>query len=717
MNPIGRSLLLTALLALVLPAGAPARSAGVTGTLVETHGDRLNGTISDRSYEIDARDGTRALSDTQPQALVGQRVHLDDSGRSRDGLRGRVRAVGRQRLAAAVAPGPRSLLAILLTTPDEPTPSATVDEARDVIFTGADSANAFYMQQSANATRFIGHVRADGDIAGPLSIGIKMAGCDTDALADAADQAAQAAGWAVDSYDHVAYLMPHSYDCDFGGLGLLPGRRLWSNGEVTTRVIAHELGHNLGAHHANTYRCEDGDGNPVFLSSSCATDEYGDSFDAMGLTPRLMSSWHRAQIGELPSGQTLSLRQSQTVTLVSSDDFSAAGTRLLLIPLKEPRVRVTQWLAVERRSELGPFDLWGTASPVASGLSVRRVPALDVSDRTQLLDATPTTNSFDDAPLQPGLVASDPAHGIAIRLDSIAGTSASVAVTMPTLVDDVPPSAPTNVAASGNTNAVKLRWDAADDDEAIGQYEVQRGGVTIGSTTALTFDDARVDALTTATYTVTAVDTSSNRTVSSPVTITLADVTVPSAVPGVSATVGGETVRVGWSPAQDNRAVARYRVLRDGATIATVTDLSHSEQPAPGRHVYAVRAIDTSDNVGPQTDAAPVTVAAPTPPPPPPGTSSGSPGSSPGSSGSSSGRRPQIRLVSRTRRGRIVTLRFSAAGARTMSAFRGTRRVARASASRLTVRLKIPRGVKRPRVKVVATSSAGSATRFYVLAR
>ena len=62
-----------------------------------------------------------------------------------------------------------------------------------------------------------------------------------------------------------------------------------------------------------------------------------------------------------------------------------------------------------------------------------------------------------------------------------------------------------------------------------------------------------------------------------------------------------------------------------------------------------------------------------------------------------------------------MTLRFSAKGATSLSAYRGSRRVARASGTRLTVRLTLPRGVKRPRVKVVARSRAGTATKSFAM--
>jgi len=54
---------------------------------------------------------------------------------------------------------------------------------------------------------------------------------------------------------------------------------------------------------------------------------------------------------------------------------------------------------------------------------------------------------------------------------------------------------------------------------------------------------------------------------------------------------------------------------------------------------------------------------------------------------------------------------FAADGASSMSAYRRERRVAKARGSRLTVRLRVPRGVSRPVVRIVATSAGTSSTR------
>ncbi|HEV7806203.1 MAG TPA: hypothetical protein VGO80_10310 [Solirubrobacteraceae bacterium] len=755
MRRAGRVILVATLLALGLPATGLGHDRGVTGTLVEVHEDRLDDTKGSVSFSLRTSGGVRRLADAQRRSLLGQQVHVDDDDPAA-GLQGPVRALGEQRVVAAVGPGPRTLLVILLTTADVPTTTATVNRASAAVFTGASSANALYTQQSAGATRFVGRRLADeGDVAGPLAIAVSTAGCPFYALADAADAAARTAGWAVDAYDHVLYALPAGSGCSWGGLGELPGRRLWSVGDPDSRIVAHELGHNLGAHHANAYRCTNGGGPAVTLSASCTSQDYEDPFDVMGSFMRLMSSWHRAQIGELPAGQTLGVRESQTVTLSSSDDIASAGTRLLLIPRKDPRVPVSSWLAVERRSSLGPFDLWAVNDAVQRGVTVRLVGPLTLAAESQLLDASPATASFSDAALQVGQTMTDAAHGISIRLVSTAGTTATVALTMPTLTDDVPPSAPPGVRVSGDTNAVAVQWTAATDDEAVDHYEVQRDGVTVGSTPGLRFDDTRVADVTTATYTVTAVDTSANRTASPPVVATLRDMTPPSAVPGLSAAVSAGEVRLTWSAAQDNRGVARYRILRNGALRATVTGLGYAERPAAGLYVYGVSAVDSAGIIGRVSNVDDVVIAppaqpppvpppppaplgpgppppaAPGPVPPPPATVPPAPdaalltlplpASEPGvvftPLFSRAAKPPVIGLVSRSRRGRIVTMRFSAPGATAISAYRGSRRVGRTSAARLTLRLTLAPSAKRPRVKVIATSTAGASSRTYALTR
>ena len=687
-----RKLVVSVCLLLALPAGAAAHGGGLSGTLVEEHGHRDDGTQVRKGYALRSSGGVLALASPQPEALIGQRVRLDDANARMPGLQGTVRAAGAQRLAAAIAPGPRSLLVIVVTTPDAGTPVASAEAARAAVFTGPASVNAFFTQQSAGATSLVGRVRADGDVAGPLAIDVSTAGCDVYEIAAAADAAAATAGFAASAYNHVVYALPRTPQCDFGGLGQLPGRLTWTNGSLEAATLTHELGHNLGAHHSNSLRCTGAGGVAVTLSPSCATTEYGDPFDTMGLTGRLMSSWHRLQVGQLPAGQELRLKASQTVSLRSSNDFAGQGTRVLIVPRKSAGVPVSMSLAVEWRSSLAPFDAFPAGDPVTTGLSVRVVPNPTVATQSQLLDARPATAVLADAPLPVGETMRDDRFGISIRLNSLAAGVANVTVTMPALVDDVAPAAPSGVRLAGDTAGVAVRWEAGRDDEGIDHYDVERDGQLVGSTPGLAFDDAAVASLVTPSYRVVTVDTSGNRGASVPVSATLADVTPPSGVPGVALRARGGEVTATWAPALDNRAIGAYRVLRNGVFQRSILGFAYTERAPQGQHTYSIVAVDTAGNLGPP---AAVTM--------------------PSATNGSSVARPTIALLKRTRKGRLVTMRFIARGATGMRVYRGARRVARNMTDRISVTTTLPARGRRARLKVVASSWAGDRVKHFTI--
>jgi chitodextrinase len=694
MNGARAYALLSAVVALVLPASALGTTTA-TGTLVEVHGHRADGTEVEESYAIDAGDHDRPLADEhQPASLVGQRVRIADHDAA-PGLQGRVRATDDQRVVATPAAGPRSLLVILLTMPDAPQASATPDAARTAVFTGPASADAFYEQQSAGATRFVGRLRSDGDVAGPLEIPAAATDCSYWAIANAADDAARSAGWDPSAYDHILYALPWTRSCDWGGLGDLPGRHTWINGTLHTNLVAHELGHNLGAHHANAYRCTEG-GTAVPLSSDCTSTEYRDPFDVMGTDSVLMSSWHRAQIGQLPAAQQVTVRESQTVTLVSSDDFTSSGPRTLLVPRKDPDGGVSSWISLELRSSRPPFDVWTLGAPVTTGISARIVPNVTTISQTQLLDAHPATSTSLDAALQPGESLRDEAHAITITAGAIGGGTAAVTVTMSASAGDLGPSAPQNLASSGDSNGVTLTWSASTDDDAVDHYDVERDGAILGSAPALSFSDTRVAELAAPVYRVIAVDRGGNRTASAPLRVFPRDATAPRTVPQLSATTSEAQVALSWSPAQDNRAVRGYRVVRDGVTVGLTSQTTASDRPGAGPHRYVVSAEDPAGNrsapatanVVVASTAAATNAVAPT---------------------------PRAVLSRSSWNGRTITMRFQAIGATTMRASSAGRQIARAKGTRLTVRLRLPPRATRRKVRVIASSSAGSSTHTWTV--
>jgi hypothetical protein len=90
------------------------------------------------------------------------------------------------------------------------------------------------------------------------------------ALTDGPRAAAEAAGYRVDSYDRLVYVVPQM-DCSWRGVGA--GREVMLNGILSAWAIVHELGHTYGLAHAHGRICQNG---------GCRKEEYGDPFSPMG---------------------------------------------------------------------------------------------------------------------------------------------------------------------------------------------------------------------------------------------------------------------------------------------------------------------------------------------------------------------------------------------------------------------------------------------------
>jgi hypothetical protein len=91
------------------------------------------------------------------------------------------------------------------------------------------------------------------------------------ALTDGPRAAAEAAGYGVDSYDRLVYVVPQM-ECFWRGVGA--GREVMLNGILSAWAIVHELGHTYGLAHAHGKICREG--------GSCRQEEYGDPFSPMG---------------------------------------------------------------------------------------------------------------------------------------------------------------------------------------------------------------------------------------------------------------------------------------------------------------------------------------------------------------------------------------------------------------------------------------------------
>jgi hypothetical protein len=397
-------------------------------------------------YHLEEDDGswTRLLLDRRPDLLVpdepeagvghehlsipaGARVKVsgvrDAAGRlvvaSIDLLRTPRSQVGVVR-QALVTPTPKKVAVILATFSDLTQPPITAEAAREMVFTGAGSVNAYFKEVSFGARSLVGKKRTDGDVFGWYAIADKSTSCDYVSWGNAARAAAVAAGVDLSGYDHVVHYFPRTTACGWAGVGQVPGRFTWINGS-TAQTVAHELGHNYGSHHASALTCTDGSGARVAVGGTCTFSEYGDPFDVMGRGFRHLCGFHKERLGFFEPANSATVTADGTFTLRPLETKST-GIQSLRIPIDG-----TLFYYLEFRQP-SPFDDFSKTSSAVNGVLIRRAPAATTLARPQLVDTTPATTTHTDAALTVGKTFTDPAAGISVRVSAVAAGGATVIV-------------------------------------------------------------------------------------------------------------------------------------------------------------------------------------------------------------------------------------------------------------------------------------------------
>jgi chitodextrinase len=122
--------------------------------------------------------------------------------------------------------------------------------------------------------------------------------------------------------------------------------------------------------------------------------------------------------------------------------------------------------------------------------------------------AQPTTTTYTDANLTPATTYTFSV--LAVTNDGHAGAASSTQVTTPTIQDNTPPTAPTNLAGQAvSSSQINLTWTAASDPQSgIADYEIIRDGTQVGTATSsdTSFGDTNLDPNTNYNYIVIAVN-------------------------------------------------------------------------------------------------------------------------------------------------------------------------------------------------------------------
>jgi hypothetical protein len=392
-----------------------------TFVLETAAGESLSLDVGERAEEALALAGApvRVTGLLQGDGLVVQQLQADGTGEAT--------AVG----SAGVA-GARKVLIVLLNFQDDSSEPWTPAEARGIVFTNPDSVNAYYQEVSGGLVSLIGNDNPDGDIFGWYTVAYNNWPCWAYDWRDEANIAATAAGFDLASYDHIAYTFPYTTSCGWNGLAWLRHPHSYLNGALNLRVTSHEFGHNLGLYHANSRSCTDSGGQRVPISGTCTGAAYGDPFDVMGgaLTRHLHNRF-KGQLGFLPAANILTLGPGDhTLTIVSSEQPAVGQLQELQIPRWMGPAKVTYY-SLDFRQPYGTyFDDFSPDDPAVNGVAIRITDTPPNS--AWLLDGTPATADFTDAPLPAGATLTDAQTGISITTLSVSPTGASVRV----VVDD-----------------------------------------------------------------------------------------------------------------------------------------------------------------------------------------------------------------------------------------------------------------------------------------
>ena len=334
----GRLLLGCVAAAASLLAAAPAHADDtVEGELYGVHADYFHEGESSTHWRLQTADGTIGVLPTTLPALTqgNNEVAIEDEDPGA-GVAGPVNA------AAPVATptlGGHKVAVIAFNFVSDTGQPWTLTQIRSSIFTAGNSTNAFFQEESHDQLWFTGKTgNLDGDVFGWYTLP-PPTGC-SDLRSDAYNwanlamaQASALNGFNPADYQHVMFVFPYYGKATGGwaGLGELPGKYSWinggDNGVLTVRVTGHELGHNLGMHHADSWDCTGASGQRVPISDNCALTEYNDPFDVMGsVGSRHSNAWHLEQLGVLPPSNVQTVTTSGTYSMTSATDSAMPTT-------------------------------------------------------------------------------------------------------------------------------------------------------------------------------------------------------------------------------------------------------------------------------------------------------------------------------------------------------------------------------------------------------
>ncbi|MGI8965247.1 MAG: Calx-beta domain-containing protein, partial [Limisphaerales bacterium] len=229
----------------------------------------------------------------------------------------------------------------------------------------------------------------------------------TGALLDDARKVAKTAGYDTENYtwDIVTFTSVPGYN--FGGLGYVHGKGVWLQ-STSVGVTCHELGHNHGLWHANSW---DTSANDSIIGPGTHV-EYGNIYDTMGAASagnNQFNAMHKNKLDWIPTSYVQNVTSNGVYRLFPFDVPNRVNGRFFAAKIKKDFQR-DYWLEFR---QLFKSNLW-----LQNGLLLNWSPWAESAGGTHLLDTTPGTptdnDSKEDAALVIGRTFADDSAGVHI---------------------------------------------------------------------------------------------------------------------------------------------------------------------------------------------------------------------------------------------------------------------------------------------------------------
>jgi M6 family metalloprotease-like protein len=394
------------------------------------HGARARRFVADdgRAFALDLPSGTAEPESGSSVSVSGVVVggHITASS---------VRMLGKsQSPPSCAAVGQQQIAVLLVTLPGTPAPSLAKTDVADAFFGASGSLDSWLREVS------YGKTSATGDVFGWYTLDASYA-CDR--YEDLRTAAIAAADRDVDfrKYSRIFIVIAGETGCSWTGIGTMGCAPLSSqrDGSFTSStswvlagaftgqpgasvpLLAHEIGHNLGLAHAATRRFAGEALGP--LGAQGTIDEYNDPFSAMSAaSPGHYASPHKSALGWVAAGvNAVTVETTGTYTL-QAFETQPSGVQVLKVRRGTGN---DAWLWISYRQPIGTD---GVFPPEPFAGAILHYEDAYTGGQSQLLDFTPSTQTFYDPALGGGATWTDPYSNLSITVGAASSSGLDVSV-------------------------------------------------------------------------------------------------------------------------------------------------------------------------------------------------------------------------------------------------------------------------------------------------